>query len=171
MSRQITICFAALVIGALPFQGCGGGDDGGETPDRARRAAIASANANCREFGRSVRALGRGALAEPDFAETITERVVRPSIPLLKRMAARQQALITDVDDPGFQLYATLFDPIIVLAQERLRSGLAEDAQRSRELEDQMIDLGLEQVDAAREAGLIDCDEDYQYILQQSLTG
>ena len=100
----------------------------------------------------------------------MTEKLVRPSIPLLERIAKRQQALAAEAGNANFTLYAELFDPVIVLARERLRSGRAGDQQRSRELETMMTGIGLEQVDAARGAGLFDCDEDFPYILLQSLS-
>lgn len=168
--RRTAIQLVAACAVALILTSCGGDDSDDGAPTTEQREAIARANANCRQFERDVRKLGRGVLSNPDFFEATTEMVVAPSIPLLRDIATRQQALIPAVDDQDYELYATLYDPVIVLAQDRLRSGRADDPKRAREVEEQLLDLGLEQVDAARAAGLLDCDEDFQYILQNSFT-
>jgi hypothetical protein len=158
----------AVGLVALAFAGCGGGDDGSSTP---AGEAIARANATCRDFERKIRGLGEGVLSGPDVNTQITEQVVKPSIGILRDVARRQQALIPVLDDPDFEVYASLFDPIMFLARERLRSGRAEDTDRSRALEKQMLALGVEQIRAARAADLLDCDKDFAFILQNSLSG
>ena len=72
--------------------------------------------------------------------------------------------------------YADLFDPIIVLLQQRLRSGeaalrkkLAVDPE-AHHLDDLLADLGEEQRLAAHEAGLRDCDTDFNQVLTSSIS-
>ena len=168
-ARATALCATAALL--LATAGCGS-DDPGRSPDtRVPAATAAKANAICREFRRDISGLGKGVLSGDDFLAATTEKLVKPSIPLLERIARRQQALAAETDNPDFVLYASLFDPVIVLARERLRSGRAEDAQRSTELEEKMTTLGVEQIDAARKAGLLDCDDDFQHILLNSLSG
>lgn len=171
---------------ALWAAGCGGDDksEGVEPPaaeiPRADGATLARANANCRRFLREAEEVAAGAFSsgKGNLLELATEMVVKPSIPLLQLVAARQQALARGAGDPRLSFYADLFDPVIVLAEERLRSGQAairegggREAQRSRELEDQMIELGADQRDAARAARLPACTTDFRKALVGSLTG
>lgn len=166
--------FAAAL--AIVASGCGGSDAPNDQPSATAGlpAAVATtANSNCRYLRREAEAIGKGALAGYDPARALqvtTERLVKPSISLLERVARRQQALEPKADDSWFDLYANLFDPIVVTAQERLRAGRANDYGRSRELEEQLTSLGLEQKAAARHAGLRDCNVDFQHILLSSLS-
>jgi hypothetical protein len=145
---------------------------------KASPATVARANANCRDFLRGIHEIGKGALkGEGNIPELATENLVKPSIPLLERVARRQQAVARESGDPRLQLYADLFDPIIVLAQRRLhigrlaeRAGQGEEVLRAREVEELLSQLGLEQRQAAREAGLSDCDLDFEHELLTSLT-
>ena len=100
-----------------------------------------------------------------------TERLVKPSIPVLERVADRMQELEGKAHDPLFDLYANLFNPIVVLAQKRLAAGQAGNYTRSRQLEEALTNLGLEQRHAARILGLSDCDVDFQHVLLSSLSG
>jgi hypothetical protein len=170
MTGRLLVSVAAAV--SLSLAGCGG-DESEPTPTpppEASPAAKARANANCRAFRSEVEAIGRSALRDADLTQVLTEGLVRPSIPALKRIGARQQALMTEADSPSFALYANLFDPIIVLAQERLRLGRASELAGSREIEKLLTELGLEQMAAARQAGLRDCNVDFQSILLSSLS-
>jgi hypothetical protein len=172
--RALMLTLAAM-IASLLLPACGGeGNAADSTPAEATPspAAIAAANANCRHFLRETRRIGREALHNEPPATTLemtTERLVKPSIPLLETIADRQQALEKKAHSPVFSLYANLFDPIIVLAQNRLRTGRAEDYTRSKQIEERLTDLGLEQRHFARLANLPDCDLDFQHILLESL--
>lgn len=171
---------APIVVASalLLATGCGGRD--GATPEgtAASPALIARANATCRYFLHEIRVLGKGVLREiADIPRLTTERLVKPSIPLLERVARRQQAVARLAHDPQISLYADLFDPIIVLAQRRLRIGRAaerpghaQDVLRGQEVERLMSDLGLEQRVAAREAGLSACNVDFEHVLLTSLS-
>jgi hypothetical protein len=166
----------ALAAGAgLVLSACGGGGDATKPNTEAPAvpaAVLAHADANCRAFLHETKRIATGALASPpaNALELTTERLVKPSIPLLERIADRQQALEPAAHDPQFDLYANLFDPVVVLAHERLVAGQEGDYPRSRELEEMLTDLGLEQRDAARGVGLNDCDVDFQHVLLSSLT-
>jgi hypothetical protein len=171
----VRIALLAGAASAIAASGCGGGNgasEGGQ-PEGAPPAVISKANSNCRYLRREAKQIGRGALAgyTPASAlQTTTERLVKPSISLLERVAKRQQALEPEADDPWFDLYADLFDPIVVTAQERLRAGRENDYGQARELEELLTSLGLEQKAAARHAGLRDCNVDFQHILLSSLS-
>jgi hypothetical protein len=175
MTRRSWLACALAAGAGLTLSACGGGGDATK-PDAeaagASAAVIARADANCRDFLRETKRIAAGALASPPASalELTTERLVKPSIPLLERIADRQQALEPAAHDPQFDLYANLFDPVVVLAHERLVAGQEGNYPRSRELEEMLTDLGLEQRDAARGVGLNHCDVDFQHVLLSSLT-
>jgi hypothetical protein len=170
------IALLAGAIAAIAASGCGGdgsSDNGGSTAG-IPQAVVVKANANCRYLRREARGIARGALTGYTPANALrltTEHLVKPSIPLLARVAKRQQALEAAAGDSWFELYADLFDPIVVTAQERLSAGRENDYGKARELEEQLTSLGLEQKRAAREAGLRDCNVDFQHVLLHSLSG
>lgn len=164
-ARWVTLMTVAM-IGLVSLGSCGGGSgDGRElsTPSPAARKAIARANANCREMLRDVRQLAKGVLSSGyhNTLELTTEGFAKPGMNVLRRIARRQQALAPAVDDPRFDLYAGFFDPIIVLAEQRLRAGQAEDLATSLNLQDRLTTLGIEQGLAAHSAGLPDCEVDF----------
>ena len=119
MTRQLRLILAlSATIASLALSACGGGgnDSGSSTATEATPppAVIASADANCRYFLRETKRIGRDALHNEPPATTLemtTERLVRPSIPLLERIAGRQQALESEAHSSVFSLYAKLFDP------------------------------------------------------------
>jgi hypothetical protein len=170
MRPQAAVATAAA-LAALAIAGCGGGEKTATTA-RASAATLAKANAVCRDFVRETKELGKGALANPPSStlELTTERLVKPSIPLLESAARRMQALEPAAHDPLFNLYADLFDPAIVLAEKRLAAGRAGDLAESKQLEDALGNLAEEQRRAARLAGLPSCDVDFQSVLLASLT-
>jgi len=170
-ARRIAV--AGAVIFTLSLTACGGGDDGGATIEtKVPAAVLARANAICRDFKRETEQLGQGALANPPDTtlELTTERLVKPSIPLLESAARRMQALEPAADNSLFSLYAHLFDPAVVLAQKRLEAGRAENAFAAKRVEDALSNLALEQRRAARIVGLDDCDVDFQAVLLASLS-
>ncbi len=168
----------ALALGTL--SSCGSDDDAttqraapnqesGEIP----AAVVAEANRNCRRMLRDVKRAGRVA-ARTQYSSTLelaTEGFARPGLRLTERLAERQQALEAAADDPRFSIYTGLFDPIIVLGEQGLIAGRAEDPARSAELRDLLIDLGEDQRRAARSAGLQDCSVDFLEALVQGATG
>jgi hypothetical protein len=171
------VAAALVVVASLLVAGCGGGGGEGSgseaTPKKLPPTVVANANSNCRYLLRNTRQIGKRALidlASVDLLELTTERLVKPSIPLLEHVADRQQALEPGARNPQFNLYADLFDPIIAVAHERLAAGRAGDPVRSKGLEELLTSLGVEQMQAARGAGLRDCDVDFQHVLLSSLS-
>jgi hypothetical protein len=151
---------ASIAIAGLAS--CGGG--GGQTErSAATRQAFAQADANCRQMLREVKQLAKGVLSS-GYANTLeltTEGFAKPGIDLVRQEAERQQALQAAAADPHFALYAELFDPIIVLAEQRLHAGQAREIARAQLLQDLLTSLGVEQRKAAHLAGLRDCDVDF----------
>lgn len=164
----------AIVAIALPVSACGGGSDSPrqETAAHPSPTVTAKANANCRDFFHEIKQIAKGALKNPPATvlELTTERLVGPSIPVLERTADRQQALEAKARNSQFDIYAELFDPIVVLAQQRLAAGRRGDYIGSRGLESMLTDLALEQRALAHRLGLSDCDLDFPSILLSSLT-
>lgn len=168
MKRRV---IASLTVAAALFAGCGGGDNSADS-EKPQPVAVRRAEAACRDFRREVEGIARGALANPPstMSELMTERLVRPSIPALERIGRRQQTLEAVMGDAQFNLYANLFDPIVVLAQERLRAGRSGNLRRSKETERMLTELGVEQRAIARLLGLRACDVDFQHVLISSLS-
>jgi hypothetical protein len=177
-SRAIAV---AAACAGLVISGCGSsnGASDGSPSSTAPRAIFARVNATCRDLRREVAKLGKGALnGNSSIVELITERLVKPSIPLLERVALRQQKLAAQSRDPKLILYARLFEPIIVLAQERLRTGRVSEhpgkAQATilaRGFENLMTSVAAEQRQVAREARLPACAINFEHVLTSSLSG
>ncbi len=163
-----------LLLGITLFlAACGGGGAETTTTRPAAPVVATKANAICRGLLGEVKKLGEGALANPPTGTTLqltTERLVRPSLPLIRRTAARLQRLEPEADSEAFDLYANLFDPFVVLTEKRLQAGIEGDYSRARGLEEQLTDLSLVQRRAAQLAGLPACDLDFPQILLQSLS-
>jgi hypothetical protein len=167
-----TTAIAATVI-ALLISACGG--DAGTEPSTAAKtptAVAARANAICREFRRETSQIGKAVPGNlpPGTLALTTELLVKPSIPVLERVANRLHALEPETGDPNFALYAGLYDPIVVLAQKRLAAGEAGDASASDGFDAMLTDFGVEQQRVARLAGLRGCDVDFERVLVSSLT-
>lgn len=164
-------------LGAALLSGCGDGGevDGGAAEATASAAVLAKVNANCRQLRREAVELGRTALGpDTDLEEAATQNIIKPSIPLLERFALRQQRLAKGSGDQQLELYARLFEPVIVLTQERLRAGEEEgdavgSAARGFEI---MLETTVdEQRQAAGEAGAADCAIDFEKVLTRALRG
>lgn len=166
----LLVCLGLL---AVLLASCGGGGSSQETTvQRAAPAAIARADSICHQLRREILGLAKGALAHPPETtlELTTERLVRPSIPLLKRVADRMQSLEPEAHSKAFNLYANIFDPFLVLTEKRLQAGLEGDASRSHGLEEQLTDLSVVQRHAAQLAGIHECDVDFPRLLINSLS-
>jgi hypothetical protein len=89
--RARAVTLAAVTLAAVTLAACGGDAEETATTAKASAATLAKANAICTDFVRETKKLGKGALANPPSGtlELTTERLVRPSIPLLKRAARR----------------------------------------------------------------------------------
>lgn len=159
-ARQIAVVLVAVVAMAM-LASCG--ENGEPERSAASQQALNRANANCRQMLRAVRRLAKGVLSSgyTNTLELTTEGFARPGIHLVKREARRQQALQGAAADPRYSLYAELFDPIVVLAEQRLQAGQAREIARAQLLQDLLTSLGAEQRQAARSAGLRACNVDF----------
>jgi hypothetical protein len=157
------------LIAVLAIAGCGGGDgDDTSTADQVGipRTVQARANANCRELVREVKRFsGTDLSGYGNHAQAIAEGVIRPGLPILERAASRQQALAAKSRAPALHRYVELFDPMIVLAQESLRVGRSQNIFELRRLNGLLVGLVVEQRQAARTAGLDDCDVNWPDLL------
>ena len=170
----------ALVIAiAVAISGCGGGSGGSSDVSQATAgpATVAKAEANCKRLRRQVVELGRRAFSGAPVPTETTARIVRPSLVLLEGFARRQQLLAKASGDPALLLYARLFEPIVVLAHERVSTGeryAAGDTEASilsRGYENLMATVASEQRKAAKRAGLHACAIDFTSVLTNALTG
>lgn len=167
--RQIAVV-ALAVASIAALASCG--ESGEAEPSAASRQALARADANCRQMLRAVRHVAKGVLSSgyTNTLELTTEGFAKPGIRLVKREARRQQALQAAAADPRFSLYAELFDPIIVLAEQRLQAGQAREIARAQLLQDLLTSLGAEQRQAARSAGLRACNVDFLEAMIQAVS-
>jgi hypothetical protein len=172
---------AAIVALALGSLSSCGSDDAASTeravtsrqPSGLPADVAARANRSCRQMLRDVKRAGRAA-TRVNYSSTLelaTEGFAKPGLRLTKALAARQQALEPAAGDARFSAYADLFDPIIVLGEQGLRAGRANDRARSEELRDLLTGLGEDQREAARRAGLRDCSVDFLAALVRGATG
>jgi hypothetical protein len=172
-----TLMISLLAVAALA--GCGGGS--GKTmstttgtPSTARSTGrdgpspsvyVVKADAICRQALSETRALGkrlRNASPTESGVEFTTKYLVRPGLAIRERMGERMRALgLPAAGRDRYSAYLQLFDPIESVARERLRAGLAGDGAKAHDLEELLIDLGEEQKQAARRAGLRDCAKDF----------
>jgi outer membrane murein-binding lipoprotein Lpp len=164
---------AAAALGTGLLAGCG---SGGETTVELAPAAVrVQANANCRQLRHDAVKLAEGAFeGTNNLAKATTEKIVKPSIPLLERFAQHQQRLAAGSGDERLELYARLFEPVIVLAQERLRAGEESDApvnNAARGFEILMGTVIEEQRQLAREAKIPACAVDFEKVLRTALRG
>jgi hypothetical protein len=178
--KRLRAGLAALALLTLiaSISGCGGsGDDETEaTPAKADPAIVAKADANCRQLRREAVKLARNAFSGAPDPGVVTTRLVRPSLAVLESFARRQQRLARSSQNSEFQLYARLFEPIIVLAHQRVQAGLqyaagvTEASTVARGYEDLMSTVAEEQREAARRAGLEACSIDFIRVLTHSLS-
>jgi hypothetical protein len=175
-ARGPLAALAAGAFAALALMACGGGGgsssgatsgslDSGPVP-----APIAArAEANCRDLVARTKRLTNGVLLRyGSVLEARTKGIARPGLPLVQGIARRQQALSAQTDNQTFKRYTSLFDPLIVIGQQLLAAGLAQDLQRSRNLEGLLAGIGVEQKQAARAAGLHACVIDFPHLVLQS---
>ncbi len=156
---------ALLAAGALATMAACGDTEEEAPDDREATATVdaayaARANAICTEMGREKAALLDGAFGSGgsgDALTAITEGLVAPGLRILEREAERLRALEPRPDNEELETYLGLFDPIIVLADERLRTGRAGNIGSSRDLERLVVGLEERQRAAAVAAGLDRC--------------
>lgn len=178
MNARRLAALAAIFGVGLSASSCGGGDGTIRATSRPAPHAIpgrvvSRANRNCRSMLRSVKRVGQRTRLS-DYAsglELTTEAFATPGLELVKHLARQQRRLQASAADPRFDAYADLFDPIIVLGEQRLAAGRANDLAQSEELQELLTDLGAEQRETAGEAGLRDCDVDFLGVLVRKAFG
>jgi hypothetical protein len=177
VSGKFWVALSVAAVCVVALAACG--DDSGKTDsqasslDPAAHKALARADANCREMLRDVRHLAKGVLSSGyhNTLELTTEGFAKPGMAVLRTIAKRQQALAPVVDDPRYDLYVGFFNPIIVLAEQRLRAGQAEDLATALNLQDRLTTLGIEQGLAASDAGLPACEVDFLDAMVRAASG
>lgn len=178
-ARGAALLAVVLAIGS-GASSCGGGDDGDTARMPSEPAAqvipagvVSRADDNCRWMLHSVKRLARS-VDLSDYSsglELTTEGFAKPGMKLIENLERRQRALQAAADDPRFDAYLALFDPIVVLGEQRLEAGLAGQEARSKHLQDLLTDLGAEQREAAAKAGLVACDVDFFEVLLRQAFG
>ena len=122
------------------------------------RGYIESADAICGAARREKRLLGRNLIPVGTAPlDTTTEQLVAPGIEILEREAARLRAIQPRPENPSLETYLGLFDPILVLAEQRLQAGRSGDSGTAATLENSVTDLEDAQRLAAVAAGLDEC--------------
>jgi hypothetical protein len=173
---MIAVRAKALVVTgvvAAMLAGCGGSGEGTtSTVGEALPPAVAAqANANCRDLVRDAKRLATGVVQRYQHSFESLTAIVTQGIPIVERIARRQQALAQSAHNPAYDQYVQLFDPLIVLLQERLSAGDAQDLTQSRRLNGLVAGLSVEQKQAARDAGLTGCNVDFRDIVTQAAFG
>ncbi len=162
---------ALFVVAACMLAGCG---SGGGTTGESTVAAIQPAKANrqkheadaiCTRMVADAHRLGRQARNEgvegyESTLEFTTEGLIAPAVPMVERSARELRAVTDGGGEPRLDAYVAMWDPILSLLIERVRSGRQGDAEQAHELEEQLIELGSVQKTLAREAGLKVCTVD-----------
>jgi hypothetical protein len=166
---------AVVVLAALALAGCGDDDGGAETTAQADSEYIERGNAICRQGRREAQRLGRAGLerfqgTEQDL-DLITEAFVKPGIPLLESQGAKMRKLADEADDPALTGYAELYDPAIELTRQRVAAARKGDVEKAQQLTQYTEELGVDARLAAREAGLDDCDLDFQRVVVHAAAG
>jgi hypothetical protein len=83
--------------------------------------------------------------------------LVKPGIEILDREATSLRSLEPRPKSSQLEIFLGLYDPIIALANERLKAGLAHEPQRARSIELLIASLSEEQSVAARRFGFHAC--------------
>jgi hypothetical protein len=168
----------ALVAVSVTLTSCGGGSDdhaSGGTSSTASAtvpaAVAAQANANCQDLVRQAKRLATGVIQRYHHSFESLTAIVTQGIPIVEQTANQQRALVPAAHSSAYALYVDLFDPLIVLLQERLRAGKAQDPVASRRLNGLVTGLSFEQKDAARAAGLTACNVDFKDVVTQAAFG
>jgi hypothetical protein len=105
-----------------------------------------------------------------DALSVITNQLVKPGIPILERFAARMQGLQPRPVDSNLRAYLGLFNPGVVLLQQRLHSGEKGDLNKSQNLELLLVSLGDEQRELGARFGFNACNVDFLSVLGHAIT-
>lgn len=145
----------------LPGCGGGGSDSGGSTRAGAAERAryVRTADPICKRTIEAIQRLNLAPSTGPhaNILTPTTEGLVRPGIPILAREAARLRALQPRPNDVDLRTYLGIFDPILVLAEQRLRAGEKPDTAEATRLENLIVGLENDQARAAHRFGFQYC--------------
>ena len=163
--RGLRLALPAVALGIALLPGCGGSDssdaDVHQAPAAERTRFAAHADPICSDAVRQIQSLqatptpAGGPNSNPLSA--VTESIVRPGIPILSREAARLRAIEPRPDDSDLQRYLGLFDPILVLSEQRLSLAQHPDPARANELENDVEGLEQAQKAYAESFGFKEC--------------
>jgi hypothetical protein len=175
----VQVAVAAIAFGIALLPGCGGsGSSDGDlhsAPAAERSRFAAQADPICRQAVRKVKALRIVPSARPNSnaLSTITESLVRPGILILSQEAARLRALQPRPDDSDLDRYLGLFDPILVLAQQRLQLAAQRrpDIERAHKVENDISSLENAQAAYAKSFGFKVCGTGFFAALGNSPSG
>jgi hypothetical protein len=170
---------AAVALAIALLTGCGGSDSSGSdqhgAPAAERARFAARADPICQEAVRKVKALRIVSSTRPDSnaLSAITESLVRPGIAILSQEAARLRALQPRPDDSDLNRYLGLFDPILVLAQQRLQLAAQPrpDIERAHNTETDIGSLEDAQATYAKSFGFKVCGTGFFAALGNSPSG
>ncbi len=173
--RRLAVA-AGVLIAVAAIGGCGDGDGSASTPasgsapvespgadPEAKAAYIERADRICAQALADAEDLvGSGDLpmASADALELTTKGLIAPGIEIRARQSERLRALEIPGDDENLDRFLGLFDSIEELSRQRLRAGLAGDADESQDLERLLGTLAAEQQEAAKAYGFDDCSKD-----------
>ncbi len=165
-----------LLVTAAALGGCGG-SSGTSTrstttestaanfgrPESATERAgyVKRAEAVCARSVWEARALRRSLpiviSRSPSAEQGITNGLVRPGIEILNRQSAHLRTIEPRPTSGALESYLGLFEPILVLARQRLQTGEAKNPERGHALELLIDGLASEQSTFAKRFGLKAC--------------
>ncbi|MBA3338373.1 MAG: hypothetical protein H0T54_01235, partial [Geodermatophilaceae bacterium] len=158
------------VVTVVALAGCGAGTEkktvSTAQPESARvgdNGYLRNAEAICRRAQDESDKVRQRFLTSPPPAGSgplalTTEGLVRPGIEILANEAEQFQNLKPRPVNANLERFIGLFDPILVLANERLRLGVSGgDIGEAHRLEQLISELEDEQARAAGRSGLLEC--------------
>jgi hypothetical protein len=171
VKKALALCLA-LISTTAALSGCGGsGSVSSPTaPAQADAAAMGRPTAvqteaicaRATDEAQSAAANLPNAMATASTPEeAITNTLVRPAIHILEKEAVALAALHSRSNSPVFSTFVGLFEPVLVLARQRLASGRAASTDESHQLEYLTTTLTGEQVRLANSLGLPRCETDF----------
>jgi hypothetical protein len=183
-AKEMRALVALTTAIAVSLAGCGGGSSDSQSTTQAgptsqppptdageKAGYVRRADAICRAANRRIGALATPTAARLRKAQSsplgTTELLVRPGTKILDREATRLRALQPRPTDPSLETFLGLWDPILLLADERLGTTDVDQAVR---LEREVAVLEGDQEQAARRFGLRVCGPGFTQVLSSAAT-
>jgi hypothetical protein len=175
----IRLVAAAVAFGITVLSGCGGSDSTGTdlhaAPAAERIRFAAQGDPICRAAVQKIRALRIVPSTSPNSnaLSSITDSLVRPGIRILTQEAAGLRSIQPRPDDSDLQRYLGLYDPILVLAQQRLdlAADPHPDSARAQRIEKDIAGLEQAQEDYAKSFGFKVCGTGFFAALSVTASG